>query len=145
MRVYSNSIGRAIYYGVVPATPVNITGTINGRDYGVIMRFRGSGSTSSYNVSVEATRETSSNPNHNNTSIAFDEGDLALLLAFVDNRPTTMGAPADSIKISEDSPGGSIGAAYKQIDVAGNYAWGSWTTDEYEDNSAAYVIKIQEA
>jgi len=140
-----NSIEVFVSYGVVPATPSNITGDLT-CDYGVIMGFRRSGATSSYNVSLEATNTTTTSPSHNNTPISFSEDDLALLLAFVDDDATSMGAPTDSTKISEDadSGNGSIGAAYKQIDSAGNYSWGSWTTTE-TDNTVAYVIKIQEA
>ena len=110
------------------------------------MSFRRSGSTSSYNVSIEATNTNTTTPSHNNTSVAFNKGDIALLLAFVDDDETPMGAPTDSIKIGDDArrSGGSIGAAYKQIDSAGNYSWGSWTTTD-NDNTLAYVIKIQEA
>ena len=140
-----NSIEVVVRHGVVPATPSNITGNLF-CDYGVIMGFRRTGSSSSYNVSLEATNETSTSPSHNNTPVAFVADDLALLLAFIDDDATPMGAPTDSIKISEDanSGDGSIGAAYKQIDSAGNYSWGSWTTTE-TDNTVAYVIKIQEA
>jgi len=140
-----NSIEVVVRYGVVPATPSNITGNLD-CDYGVIMGFRRTGSSSSYNVSTEETNETSSIPSHNNTPVAFVANDLALLLAFIDDEGTPMGAPTDSIKISEDadSGNGSIGAAYKQIDSAGNYSWGSWTTND-TDNTVAFVIKIQEA
>lgn len=143
--VISNNIGHAIYYGVVPATPSNVTGAMN-TDCGIIIRFRRSGSASSYNVSIEATNTTNTSPSHNNTSVAFSENDLALLLAFVDDDATPMTPPTDSTKIGEDqaSADGSLGAAYKQINAAGNYSWGSWTTTGTDD-TLAYVIKIQEA
>ncbi len=146
VRGENNSIGVAIYYGVISDPPSNLSFEIddNNTDYGVVMRFRRSGSTSSYNLSVEATNTTSNTPSHNNTSIAFDEDDLALLLAFLDDDFTTMGAPTGSTKISESSTSkGAVGAAYKQIDIDGNYSWGSWTTTDTDD-TVAYVIKIQE-
>lgn len=141
----ANSIEVDIEYGVVPATPSDITGFTN-CDYALIMGFRRSGSTSNYNVSVEATNTTTTSPSHNNTAVSFSKNDLALLLAFVDDDATPMTPPTGSTKISEDqdSGNGSIGAAYKQIDTAGNYSWGSWTTTG-TDNTVAYVIKIQEA
>lgn len=140
-----SSIDGGVWYGVVPATPSNITGNME-CDYGVIMGFRRSGITSSYNVSLEATNTTSTSPSHNNTPVAFNRGDIALLLALVDDDATPMGPPTDSTKISEDTSvgDGSIGTAYKQIDVDGNYSWGSWTTTG-TDSTVAYVIKIQEA
>ena len=142
----TNSIEHNIVYGVVPATPSDIEGSFSSTDYALIMGFRRSGSTSSYNVSTEATNTTSTSPSHNNTSVAFSKDDLALLLAFVDDDATPMTPPTDSTKIDEDqsSGDGSIGAAYKQIDAAGNYSWGSWTTTG-TDNTLAFVIKIQEA
>jgi hypothetical protein len=144
--VDTNSIEILIEYGVVPDPPFVIDDRFSNTDYGLIMGFRRSGSTSSYNVSIEATNTTATSPSHNNTPVAFNKGDIALLLAFVDDDATPMGAPTDSIKIGEDtsSTDGSIGAAYKQIDTAGNYSWGSWTTTG-TDNTVAYVIKIQEA
>ncbi|MCP4777255.1 MAG: hypothetical protein GY880_23795 [Planctomycetaceae bacterium] len=142
----TNSIQHDIKYGVVPATPSDIEGRFSFTDYALIMGFRRSGSTSSYNVSTEATTTTTTSPSHNNTSVAFSQDDLALLLAFVDDDATPMTPPTDSTKIAEDQDNnrGSIGAAYKQIDTAGNYSWGSWTTSG-TDNTLAFVIKIQEA
>lgn len=140
-----NSIETYVQYGVVPTTPSNITGDMEG-DYGVIIGFRRSGSTSSYNLSVEATNTTSTSPSHNNTAVSFSKNDLALLLAFVDDDATPMTPPTDSTKIAEDQEAGdgSVGAAYKQIDISANYSWGSWTTTG-TDNTLAYVIKIEEA
>lgn len=140
-----NSISVDIEYAVVPATPVDISG-LTSCDYALIMGFRRSGSTSNYNISVEATNTTTTSPSHNNTAVSFSKNDLALLLAFVDDDATPMTAPTGSTKIAEDQDAthGTIGAAYKQIDTAGNYSWGSWTTTG-TDSTAAYVIKIQEA
>ena len=140
-----NSIEHNIVYGVVPATPSDIEGRFSFTDYALIMGFRRSGSTSSYNVSTEATNTTITSPSHNNTSVAFSENDLALLLAFVDDDATPMTPPTGSTKIDEDQDGGgSVGAAYKNINTAGNYSWGSWTTTG-TDATLAFVIKIQEA
>lgn len=139
-----NSIEVLIKYAVVPSTPNDIDGFTD-CDYAMTMGFRRSGSTSAtYNISVEATNTTLTSPSHNNTSVAFSQDDLALLLAFVDDDFTAMTPPTDSTKIGESSSsGGSLGSAYKQIDTAGNYSWGSWTTSG-TDSTVAYVIKIQE-
>ena len=139
-----NSITVLVRYLTVPATPADI-GYFTFADYGLVLVFRNSGSTSS-NISVEATHTTTSSPGHNNTAVAFSEGDLALLLAYIDDDATPMTPPTDSTKIAEDqnSGNGTIGAAYKEINTAGNYSWGSWTTTT-TDNTVAYVIKIQES
>ncbi len=139
----SNSISRKIYYGKIGSSVPSggISGTTTG-DYGFAMVFR-TPAYSDYTVTVEATNETTSAPSHNNTSVSFDENDLALLIGFVDDDFTTMTPPSDSTKIAENLQfgRGSIGSAYKKITADGTYSWGSWTTPG-SDSTAAYVLKI---
>jgi hypothetical protein len=138
----SNSIERKIYYGKIGSSVPSggISGNTTG-DYAFAMVFR-TPAYSDYAVTVEATNENSSAPSHNNTSVSFDENDLALLIGIVDDDFTTMTPPSDSTKIAEDrSFSGSIGSAYKKITADGTYSWGSWTTSG-SDNTAAYVLKI---
>lgn len=146
----TNSIEHRIDYGVVPSNPSSIQvsfpgGIFGGAQYGLTMGFRKSGSSSTYSVAIKLTTTSISRPSHNGTSLSFSAGSLALLLGLMDDRQSSMNPPSVSTKIGEDqSGGGSIGAGYRQIDTAGNYSWGTWSTSD-TDQSLAFVIEIQES
>ncbi len=141
----TNSIEHRIDYGVVPSNPSSIGVTFgSGAQYGLTMGFRRSGASSTYNVDIRLTTTSISTPSHNNTNVSLGSGSLALLLAFLDDDNSSMNPPSISTKIGEDqSSGGSIGAGYRQIDTAGNYSWGAWSTSN-NDSSLAFVIEIEE-
>lgn len=146
----TNSIEHRIDYGVVPSNPSSIGVTFpsvlgSGAQYGLTMGFRRSGASSAYNVDIRLTTTSISTPSHNNTNVSLGSGSLALLLAFLDDDNSSMNPPSISTKIGEDqSSGGSIGAGYRQIDTAGNYSWGAWSTSN-NDSSLAFVIEIEES
>lgn len=147
----TNSIEHRIDYGVVPSNPSSIQVSFptnifgQGAQYGLTMGFRKSGSSSTYSVAIKLTTTSGSRPSHNSTSLSFSAESLALLLGLMDDRDSSMNPPSISTKIGEDqSGGGSIGAGYRQIDTAGNYSWGAWSTSD-TDSSLAFVIEIQES
>ena len=147
----TNSIEHRIDYGVVPSNPssiqVSFPGNLffGGAAYGLTMGFRKSGSSSTYSVAIKLTTTSQSRPSHNGTSLSFSAGSLALLLGLLDDDASSMDPPSVSTKIGEDQSGsGSIGAGYRQIDTAGNYSWGTWSTSS-TDASLAFVIEIQES
>ena len=141
----TNSIEHRIDYGVVPSSPSSIVVSFgSGAQYGLTMGFRKSGASSTYNVDIRLATMSASTPSHFNNNVSLGSGSLALLLAFLDDDSSSMDPPSVSTKIGEDqSLGGSIGAGYRQIDTAGNYSWGQWSTSQ-TDASLAFVIEIAE-
>lgn len=140
----SHYISYKIYTGSNGTEIIPRVGSNMDADYSFAFAMRSSTAFSTLTVTIEKDYETSGTPSHGNENVSFAAGDLALLIAYQDDdNASPMIPPSDSTDIAEDVEGGdgSAGAAFKSIQTAGNYSWGSWSTSG-SDRTLSYIIKV---
>ena len=83
-------------------------------------------------------------PTHDNQSLAFDAGELSVLIAALDDVVVSLTAPSNStLAVADSDDDASIAIAFSNNSSSSNRSWGQWGPSTAVDEFETYVVELE--